>query len=246
MESRGQPGSTGGEGRDYGGTTPSTTPGTTPPPTWQSTPDQPASGGGLTGGGGGGFVGQPGGGASIPGTAGYFYADVPNRAVAYIIDLIILAIINFIVQAILGAVTGPTTTFNPAATDPSQMFTVNTGAVLISTIVSTIISGAYFVWTWTSMRASPGQRILGMQVGNESDGATLTLNQAVIRWVLLGAPFGIAQALAGVSGLAVLIGIAALVWFIVLLVTTAQSPTKQGLHDRYAHSVVVKAGRSVS
>jgi uncharacterized RDD family membrane protein YckC len=35
------------------------------------------------------------------------------------------------------------------------------------------------------------------------------------------------------------------VWFIVLLVTTAQSPTKQGIHDKYARTMVVKAARSV-
>ena len=111
--------------------------------------------------------------------------------------------------------------------------------------VSTAISGAYFVWTWTSMRASPGQRVLGMQVGNAGDGATLTMNQAVIRWVLLGAPFGIASALTGIGGLGLIISLAALAWFIALLVTTAQSPTKQGLHDRYANTVVVKSARSV-
>ena len=32
---------------------------------------------------------------------------------------------------------------------------------------------------------------------------------------------------------------------IALLVTTAQSPTKQGLHDRYAHTIMVKAARSI-
>ena len=37
-----------------------------------------------------------------------------------------------------------------------------------------------------------------------------------------------------------------LVWLIALLVTTAQSPTKQGLHDRYARTMVVKAARSVT
>ena len=30
------------------------------------------------------------------------------------------------------------------------------------------------------------------------------------------------------------------VWVIVLLVTTVQSPTKQGLHDRFANSAVVR------
>jgi uncharacterized RDD family membrane protein YckC len=179
----------------------------------------------------------------VPGTAGYVYADVPNRAIAYIIDAVIVGIIAAIIGIVLAGIIGPTVTF----TDPSNpaTFQVNTGATLISTLVSTLINGIYFVGSWITWRATPGQRILGMQVGNETDGATLTTNQAVIRWLLLGAPFGIASALAGISGIGVIIGIAAFVWLVVLLVTTAQSPTKQGLHDRYAHTVVVKAARTV-
>lgn len=180
-------------------------------------------------------------GTPVPGAAGFVYADVPNRAIAYIIDAIILFVINIIIGVILGGIIGPTVTIGPD-------FTVqpNFGASLIYAVVSTLISGAYFVWSWTSMRASPGQRVLSMQVGNAGDGATLTMNQAVIRWVLLGAPFGIASALSGIGFLGLLISLAALAWFIALLVTTAQSPTKQGLHDRYANTVVVKTVRSVS
>ena len=33
---------------------------------------------------------------------------------------------------------------------------------------------------------------------------------------------------------------------LVLLYSIAQSPTKQGLHDRYAHTILVKEGRRVS
>ncbi|HET7677801.1 MAG TPA: RDD family protein [Candidatus Limnocylindrales bacterium] len=179
------------------------------------------------------------------GPAGFYYADVPNRAIAYIIDAIILFVINIVVGIVLAAIIGPTVSLNANATDPNNLVTVNYGATLIGAIVSTAISGAYFVYTWTSMRASPGQKILGMQVGNESDGATLTMNQAVTRWILLGAPFGLASALNPLPVIGLLIGLAGLVWFIALLVTTAQSPTKQGLHDRYAHTVVVKAARAV-
>ena len=46
--------------------------------------------------------------------------------------------------------------------------------------------------------------------------------------------------------LGVIASLVSLVWFIALVVTTAQSPTKQGLHDRYAHTMVVKAARSVA
>jgi uncharacterized RDD family membrane protein YckC len=187
----------------------------------------------------------PAAGAPVPGAAGFVYADVPNRAIAYIIDAIILAIISFIVGLVVYGIVGQPVELNPNATGFDDLTRVNFAAALIGALVSTAISGAYFVWSWTNMRASPGQKLLGMQVGNAADGKTLAMNQAITRWVLLGAPFGIASALAGIGGLGLLIGLAGLAWFIALLVTTAQSPTKQGLHDRYANTVVVKAARSV-
>jgi uncharacterized RDD family membrane protein YckC len=170
------------------------------------------------------------------GPAGYVYADVPNRAIAYIIDVIILAVINFIVFIILAAI---------GLASVNTIGTYNFVAGLIAAVVATVINGAYFIYTWTTMRASPGQKVLGMQVGNASDGATLTMEQAVKRWIALGAPFGIAQALNPLPGLGFIIGLAALAWFIALLWTTAQSPTKQGLHDQYANTVVVKGARAV-
>jgi uncharacterized RDD family membrane protein YckC len=183
--------------------------------------------------------------APVPGPAGLYYADVPNRTIAYIIDAIILGIINAIVGAILGAIGLNAFTVNTNATELTNLLTYNPVVGLIQAVLFAAISGAYFVYTWTSMRGSPGQKVLGMQVGNATDGATLTMEQAIKRWIALGAPFGIAQALYPLPGLGLIIGLAAFVWFIALLVTTAQSPTKQGLHDQFAHSVVVKAARAV-
>jgi uncharacterized RDD family membrane protein YckC len=182
--------------------------------------------------------------APVAGTAGYVYADVPNRAIAYIIDAILLAIVSFIIGAILTGIglSAVTVDFNNLE-NPVQ---TNFVGGIIQAIVFTLINGIYFVYTWTAMRGSPGQKILGMQVGNAADGATLTTEQAIKRWIALGAPFGIAQALNPLPGLGLIIGLAALAWFIALLVTTAQSPTKQGLHDRYANTVVVKAARTVA
>ena len=177
------------------------------------------------------------------GPAGYVYADVPNRAIAYIIDAIILAIIGVIVAIILGAIGLSTLNLNVNSSTFGQY---NFVAGVISALILTAINGAYFVYTWTTMRASPGQRALGMQVGNAADGATLTMEQAIKRWIALGAPFSIAQALNPLPGLGLIIGLAALGWFIALVVTTAQSPTKQGLHDQYANTVVVKSARAVA
>jgi uncharacterized RDD family membrane protein YckC len=183
--------------------------------------------------------------APVAGPAGLYYADVPNRAIAYIIDAIILGIINVIVGALLGAIGLNSFTVDPNATTISGLLNYNPIVGLIQAVIFAAISGAYFVYLWTTRRGSVGQTLLGMQVGNASDGKTLTTEQAIKRWLALGAPFGIAQALNPLPGLGILIGLAAFIWFIALLVTTAQSPTKQGLHDQYAGTVVVKAGRPV-
>jgi uncharacterized RDD family membrane protein YckC len=183
--------------------------------------------------------------APVAGPAGLYYADVPNRAIAYIIDAIILGIINVIVGALLGAIGLNSFTVDPNATTISGLLNYNPIVGLIQAVIFAAISGAYFVYLWTTRRGSVGQTLLGMQVGNAADGKTLTTEQAIKRWLALGAPFGIAQALNPLPGLGILIGLAAFIWFIALLVTTAQSPTKQGLHDQYAGTVVVKAGRPV-
>jgi uncharacterized RDD family membrane protein YckC len=171
--------------------------------------------------------------------SGLYYADVPNRIFAYIIDVIILAVVFIVAGLLLAAIVGPVATI-----DENFQPQFNFGAALVGAVVNAIISAVYFVYTWTSMRGTLGMKALGMQVGSAATGATLTMNQALVRWALLFGPGAVAQAF-GFSGIGLLLNLAAFIWWIVLLVTTAQSPTKQGLHDRYAESVVVKAARAV-
>ena len=112
------------------------------------------------------------------GPAGYVYADVPNRAIAYIIDAIILAIIGILVAIVLGAIGLASVNLN--VNDPNfGQYSIVAG--LVAALINTAINGAYFIYTWTTMRASPGQKVLGMQVGNAADGATLTTEQAIKR-----------------------------------------------------------------
>jgi uncharacterized RDD family membrane protein YckC len=171
--------------------------------------------------------------------SGLVYADVPNRAVAYIIDAIIVGIISAIVGAILGGIGLRTVTLN---TDLS--ISVNYVAVLVNAIIGVAISAAYFIYTWTNMRATVGMRLLGMQIGNAGDGATLTQDQAIRRYLALAAPGILAQVAYVIPLLGFIVALAALAWFIYLIYTTANSPTKQGWHDVYAHTQVVKAARS--
>jgi uncharacterized RDD family membrane protein YckC len=177
----------------------------------------------------------------VAGAAGLVYADVPNRAIAYIIDVVILVVINVILGIILFAIFGSSTTISS-----SGSISVNWLATIVYALVGTAISAVYFIYTWTSMRGTVGQKALSMQVANAADGRTLTQEQAVKRWIYLGGPIGLIQALTPVAGLGLLIGLLGIAYFIYLLWTTAQSPTKQGFHDIQAGTAVVKAARTVS
>ncbi|MEO5941370.1 MAG: RDD family protein [Candidatus Limnocylindrales bacterium] len=188
--------------------------------------------------------------APVVGPAGLYYADVPNRIIAQIIDAILVGIVGIIIGVIVYGIVGPATNVTTIP-DANSLLGVrietstNWVATIIGAIVGLAISAGYYIYTWTAMRGTVGQKLLGMQVGNAADGATLTMEQAARRWLALGGIFSLAQFLNPLPLLGILIGLASLVWVIALLVTTAQSPTKQGLHDQFANTVVVKAARAV-
>ena len=176
----------------------------------------------------------------VPGAAGFVYADVPNRVFALIIDAVILAIISILIGIVLAAVglatgsigTNGVVSFNPVAT-------------IVYAIIGAAIYAGYFIWSWTTRRATFGMRALGMQVGNAFDGKTLTTDQAFRRGVALWGPGWVAQFFSGLPAIGALLSILALLWGLYLLYSTATSPTKQGFHDKFANTVVVKAGRVV-
>ena len=186
----------------------------------------------------------------VAGPAGLFYADVPNRVIAYIIDAIIVGITTAILGAIVYAVIGSPISSRTVA-DPNSILgvrfetTTNYLSTIVGALIGLAISAGYFIYTWTAMRGTVGMKLLGMQVGNAADGATLTMEQAVRRWLALGGVFSLAQVLNPIPLLGLLLGLAALIWVIALIVTTAQSPTKQGLHDQFANTIIVKAARAV-
>ncbi len=172
--------------------------------------------------------------------SGLVYADVPNRAIAYIIDAILVGILNLIVGAVLGGLG-----FSPGTLNPDLTFTINYVGLFVVGLVGLLISAAYFIYTWTSMRATIGMRLLGMQIGNAGDGQALTMNQAIRRYLALSAPAILAQVASPIPLIGLVLSLFALAWAIFLIYTTANSPTKQGWHDHYANSQVVKAARAV-
>ncbi len=175
----------------------------------------------------------------MPGPRGFVYGDVPNRAIAYVIDYIIMIVIGVIIGAVTLAILGDRVTVSNGTVTYA-----NTSASLVTTLLSYGIMAGYFFLTWTRMRATVGMRLLGMQIGHEVDGRTIGSDQAMIRIAVMFGPGFLASVVSAFAlGLATILSLVAFVWFLVLLFTTAQSPTKQGLHDRSAHTMVVKAAR---
>jgi uncharacterized RDD family membrane protein YckC len=174
------------------------------------------------------------------GPAGFVYADVPNRAIAYIIDVILVGIVAAIIGVVLAGIGLSTGAFAAGTLN----FEVNYVGLIVTAIVGAAISAAYFVYTWTSMRGTLGMKALGMQIGNAGDGKTLTMDQGIRRWLVIAAPGILAQVLFVLPAIGTLLGLLAFGWFIYLLWTTYSSPTKQGFHDKFANTMVVKAART--
>ena len=153
---------------------------------------------------------------------GLVFASTPRRFVAYVIDNFLILILAWIVAIGLILVVGSSSTI----------------ASVLSAVTFMAVTFGYFALGWRSgARATPGMRVLRLQIGNAFDGRPLTMDQAVRRWVALGYPLYALSVIPAVAGLA---SLAELVLLIALLITTIASQTKQGLHDRFANSAVVE------
>lgn len=176
--------------------------------------------------------------AHIRGPSGFYYADVPNRIMAMIIDIIVLSAIGLVIVALLGGLVS-----RPGSIDRAggELDIVGFAIVLLLELV---ISLVYFGYLWVALRATAGMRLLGLQIGDESHGHSIGPRQALIRWLIIGVPSMLASVAVYVPGLlGLVLTVIGMAWLALLLYTIAGSPTKQGLHDRYAHTVMVKRGR---
>ena len=172
---------------------------------------------------------------TMPGPAGLALADIPERVIAFIIDAIILGIAGFIISTITTSILGD---------NLGGIFLNVRVPSLLSTIVAVALlaalSAGYFIYTWTRMGgATLGQKVMKLRVVDGASGAAITQSQAINRWLTIGLPLALYQFYAW-SIIGWLIWLASLGFLIYLLITTAQSPTRQGFHDQFAKTAVVK------
>ena len=163
----------------------------------------------------------------VPGASGFVFASTSRRFVAWVIDNILITITVFVLGAVAALVLSIDT----------ELDTTTLYAAFI--VISVALSFVYFVLFWTSKRpATPGMRALKVQIGTAFDGRPLAFGPAILRWALLGYPLSLGYFLP--STLANVASLALTVWYIVLLLTTIGSDTKQGLHDQAARTAVVQ------
>ena len=176
--------------------------------------------------------------ARTPGPAGLIYADVPNRIMALILDVIVLSVIGFALAWLFGGLVS-----EPGALDASGG-ELDIVAFLVVVMLQLAVSFAYFGGSWTVIGATPAMWLLGLRIGDAAEGQAVSWRQALVRWLLLGIPALLSSLAVYVPNtIGLILGALGVVWMAALLYTMAQSPTKQGLHDRSAHTIVVKARR---
>ncbi len=185
------------------------------PPAAQPPPFQPAGGYAPPGG-----TWQPPQAVYQPPPGTLKFGGVLPRLLAYLLDSTLVSIVVWVIGAVLGAIGGS-----------------GVDSLVITTVLSTGVFALYFIGFWTSGgRATPGMRLFHLQIGQAADGRTLTMTQAVVRWVAMGYPFTL---IGVVPELAIIVSGLLMIWEVVLLVSTALSDTRQGLHDRVAGSAIV-------
>jgi len=176
--------------------------------------------------------------AQEPAPVGLLYADVPNRIMALIVDVIALSVIGFALAWLFGGLV------TPAGAIDSSGGELDIVAFLIVLVLQLALSFAYFGGLWTLVGATLGMRLLGLRIGDETDGQLISWRRSVIRWLILGVPALLSSLAVYVpNAIGLILGALGVAWMLLLLYAMAQSATKQGLHDRYARTIVVKARR---
>ena len=180
---------------------------------------------------------------AVPGAPGLEYAGALPRFVAYVIDCFIAGIVAGIVLFALGlvlAIAGVTW----GSPNASPFAASSIASSLLFSLVALAIQAGYFAVQWaSSARATLGMRLLNLQLGDAATGRQIDLGQAFRRWLAMGDWLSVVGVLAVLGGMA---NLALLAWTLALLVTTVASPTKQGLHDRFAGTAMVRPAGSSS
>lgn len=201
--------------------------GTPPPPPPYGAGGDPygGAGGGPYGGGGGGpYGGDPYGGGGGPYGGGSDplagmppLADSGKRVLARILDMILVGVVVWLLSWGFG-----TSEFD---VDPDK---VEYGKSFGQSLLAAVLYIAYDSFMISRTGQTLGKKWLGLRVANLNDGATPTLQTALVRAAVLWLPFAFC---------------CACIWTAICGGWSFfDKPYKQGLHDKAAKTVVVSTG----
>lgn len=182
---------------------------------------------------------------------GVAYADLPRRAVAFALDLVMVQVLTTMALELGAFVTGSTLLTPTGVTDRVLGAWLGFG---VPTLIVAVLEAVAFVYFWRVHRASPGQIVLGLFTVRNADGDRLSKRRGLLRWLLTFLP---AFFIAASSNLGVVWGFAIgqqsdqqgatgfalslpLIWFLVVFISMLINPRGRGLNDRLAGSVVVR------
>jgi uncharacterized RDD family membrane protein YckC len=187
----------------------------------------------------------PGAAVSAPGAEGYVIAGMGARLVAFLLDWVIVLIVPTILSILVVDWAAIFRQITDAAGRPTTTtsFTMEiTPQLILVTLIGLAIEFIYFVGFWTSGgQATPGMRGLKMKVVDAATGSTVSLTAATKRWVALGWPLGL---LAIAPGLQSVNGVAQFALLLFLFFTAITNDRRQGLHDKWASSLVIRSTTS--
>jgi len=174
-----------------------------------------------------------------PGPGGVALADFTDRAIAAVIDFFIIGVVGVIVSMIMTGILGDNSVTLFGVVVPSAVKYPSLVSSLATVVVMLAVSGGYFIYMWSRMAgATVGQRVMKLSVRDASSGAVIGQQQAINRWLVLGAPFALSSIYGW--GIGFILSIVLLVYFLYLVYTTASSGTRQGFHDTFAKTIVAK------
>ena len=220
----------------------------TPPPSgWQipgepAPPPMPAAGSGWE------VPAAPAAGA--PAQAGYVIAGPGARIVAWLIDWTLAGVIPGAISLVLIDWSGMfRRMFEAIERDPTgQTIDPNTFVmpitldVILASLIGVGILYLYFVGFWTSRwLGTPGMIGLKMRIVDAATGGPISILQATKRWIAFGfwlPLLGLVPALQSVAGL-IQFGLVIFLFF-----TTVTNERRQGLHDRWANTLVIRSSTS--
>ena len=227
----------------------SATPTATPPPAsgWQ-TPSQPPPPPVPAPGSGWDVPAAPAAGA--PAEAGYVIAGPGARIVAWLIDTTLVGVIPAAISLALFDWSGMfRRVFEAVQRDPTGR-TIDPNAFVLPVTLDVVLANLigigilylYFVGFWTSRwLATPGMIGLKMRIVDATTGGGISILQATKRWIAFGfwlPLLGLVPALQSVAGLI------QFVLIIFLFFTTVTNDRRQGLHDRWANTLVIRSTTS--